>query len=44
MSKKKELKITLTYNTPSKEAMENFVEKSLQLYYKIIEAEKRSLN
>lgn len=36
MSKnKKELKIKLTYNKPSKEAMERFINKSLELYHKI---------
>lgn len=37
---KKELKINLTYNRMSEEAMERFIEKSLLLYNKIIEREK----
>lgn len=37
---KKELKINLTHNRMSEEAMERFIEKSLLLYNKIIEREK----
>lgn len=37
---KKELKINLTYNTPSKEAIANFTEKAMMLYNEIIEREK----
>lgn len=40
MSKNKELKINVTYNTPSEEAIKNFVDKALILYNEIIEREK----
>ena len=42
MAKKKKLKINLTYNTPSEEAIERFVNYVLLKYTELIEKEKNS--